>query len=68
MNELIQKAIKMRELQKRYFKGERDMLTLRAAKSAEREFDALLAPYISDPQHRVISKADATQASLFIPR
>jgi len=53
MNELIQKAIKMRDLQKRYFKGERDHLTLRAAKVAEKEFDALLEPYITDPQNRV---------------
>jgi len=68
MNELIQKVAKMRDLQKRYFKGERDPLTLRACKQLEREVDAILEPYITDPHHRVISKSDATQASLFTAR
>jgi hypothetical protein len=67
MNELIQKVAKMRELQTRYFK-ERDPLTLRAAKQAEREVDALIAGYGLDPQHRVISHSDATQPSLFTAR
>jgi hypothetical protein len=66
MNELIQKVIKLREMQKRYF-TERDPLTLRACKQLEREVDVLLEPFI-DPQHRVKSKADAVQASMFTER
>lgn len=42
MTEFIKKVAKMRDLQKRYFKGERDHLTLRAAKAAEAEVDQAL--------------------------
>jgi cell fate (sporulation/competence/biofilm development) regulator YmcA (YheA/YmcA/DUF963 family) len=41
MNEFIQKVAKMRLLQKQYFKS-RDPESLKAAKLAEREVDAML--------------------------
>ena len=43
MQEFIEKVRKMRELQNRYFKGERDYMTLRACKAAEREVDYFLS-------------------------
>ena len=42
---LIEKVIKMRDLQKRYFKH-RDPLTLQACKAAEREVDAELQKHV----------------------
>ena len=51
MNEFIHKVAKMRELQIRYFK-ERDPLTLRACKTAEKEVDAMLLQVIQQKKQQ----------------
>ena len=66
MQEFIEKVAKMRELQNRYFKGERDFQILRACKSAEREVYAAIYSFThSGKIAPVSSKSDATQKSLF---
>lgn len=56
MKNQLEKVTKMRELQKRYLK-ERDPLTLRAAKAAEKEVDEIIKIH-------AVAKND-TQKSLF---
>jgi len=66
MQEFIEKVIKMRALQTRYFKGERDFQILRACKSAEKEVDAAIASFTQSGKIApVSSKSNATQKSLF---
>lgn len=62
MKELIEKVQKMRRLQKAYFRGERDSMTLRACKQAEQEVDICIAGYT---QQEVVKNPEVEHPKLF---
>lgn len=53
MTEFIEKVQKMRRLQKAYFRGERDSMTLRACKQAEQDVDRSLSALTNQGQAEV---------------
>lgn len=54
MTDFIEKVQKMRRLQKAYFRGERDSMTLRACKQAEQDVDISLSVLTNQGQAKQI--------------